>query len=181
MDASKPSDSTPPTDDVAVDDPAVDDEAPPIIEREPRQGPAHHVGAFLPMALGLLWVYFAFSSFPVGSLREPGPALWPVIVGIFVAVMSLNLWLTERDDTEYEQFTNRSKLVALGAAATAIFIVIYTYVGFIEGGFLLMLFWCRFLGKETWRLSLIVAAAASLLGYLIFGELLGVPLPSAIL
>jgi putative tricarboxylic transport membrane protein len=176
MDASKPSDATPSSPDVAVDD-----DLPPIIERHPRQGPAHHVGAFLPMVLGLLWVYFAWSSFPLGDLREPGPALWPVIVGIFIAVISLNLWLTERDDTEYEQFTSKSKLVALGAAATAVFIVIFTYVGFIEGGFLLMLFWCRFLGKETWRLSLVVAAATSVLGYLIFGELLGVPLPSAIL
>ncbi|SOD98996.1 tripartite tricarboxylate transporter TctB family protein [Blastococcus haudaquaticus] len=174
MDTSKPSDTTPPA---AARGPVDDEDLPPIIERVPRQGPAHHVGALLPLLLGLLWVYFAYSSFPLGDLREPGPALWPVIVGIFTALISLNLWLTERDDTEYEPFTSRSKLVPLGAIATAIFIVIYTYVGFLVAGFLLMAFWVRFLGRETWRLSLVVAAATSLLGYLIFGELLGVPLP----
>ncbi len=175
MDMSKPSDTTTPaTDKVAVDE----EDLPPIIERQPRQGPAHHVGALLPLVLGLLWIYFAYASFPLGGLREPGPALWPVIVGAFTAAISLLLWLTERDDTEYEQFTSRSKLVALGALATAVFVLIYTYVGFLVAGFLLMLFWVRFLGRETWRLALIVAAATSLLGYLIFGELLGVPLPS---
>ena len=179
MDASKPSDTTAPADTApSTNAAAVDDDLPPIIERVPRQGPAHHVGALLPMALGILWVYFAASSFDLGGLRQPGPALWPVMVGLFTAAMALLLWLTERDDTEYEQFTSRSKLVALGAAATAVFIVIYTYVGFLVAGFLLMAFWTRFLGRETWRMALIVAAATSLVGYLVFGELLGVPLPS---
>lgn len=40
-------------------------------------------------------------------------------------------------------------------------------------GFLLRLFWTRFLGKESWRRSRIVAASTSLLGYLIFGERAG--------
>ena len=173
MDTPMPSDSTPST-----DDPAVDDDTPPIIERVPRQGPGHHIGALVPFALGLIWVYSAFSSFDLGGLRDPGPALWPVVVGVFTAAMGLLLWLTERDDTEYEQFTSKWKLVALGVVATAIFIVLYTYVGFLVAGFLLMAFWCRYLGKESWRMSLIVAASSSILGYEIFGELLGVPIPS---
>jgi putative tricarboxylic transport membrane protein len=172
MDVSKPSTSP------STDDPAVDDEPPPIIERVPRQGPGHLVGALLPMVLGLLWVYFAYSSFSLGGLRQPGPGLWPVMVGAFVALISLVLLLTERDDTEYEPFTSKWKHVASGVLATAVFIVLYTYVGFLVAGFLLMFFWARFLGKESWRLSLIVAASTSLLGFLIFGELLGVPLPA---
>ena len=173
MDASKPSDGNPSTTVPAVDD----DDTPPIIEHAPRQGPGHLVGALLPLVLGVLWIWFAYSSFPLGGLREPGPALWPVIVGVFVALISLTLLLTERDDAEYEPFTSKGKLVAAGALATAVFIMIYTYVGFLVAGFLLMFFWCRFLGRESWRLSLIVAASTSLLGFLIFGELLGVPLP----
>jgi len=179
MDTPKPSDSSPSTDDPAVDNPAVEDEdTPPIIERVQRQGPGHHIGALVPLALGLVWVYSAVSSFDLGGLRDPGPALWPVVVGVFTAAMGLLLWLTERDDTEYEQFTSKWKLVVLGAVATAVFIVIYTYVGFLVAGFLLMAFWCRHLGKESWRLSLIVAASSSILGYMIFAELLGVPIPS---
>ncbi|HYH32924.1 MAG TPA: tripartite tricarboxylate transporter TctB family protein [Pseudonocardia sp.] len=136
------------------------------------------ISALLPIGLGLLWIVSAVMSFPLGSLGEPGPALWPVIVGVLLVVMSLVLLLTERDGEDYEPFTRRSRLVALGVTSTAIFIVVFEYVGFLAAGFLLMLFWTRFLGRESWRLSLLVSAGTALAFYQIFGPMLGVPLPS---
>jgi putative tricarboxylic transport membrane protein len=163
---------------VDTSDPKTDTDSDPLlVEKTPRPGRAHHVGALVPFALGSVWVGFANASFSLGDLREPGPALWPTMVGGFLAAMSVILWLTERDDTEYEPFVKKSKFVALGAISTAVFIVIYENLGFLVGGFLLMLFWCRYLGRESWRLSLVVSAATAVLGYLVFGELLGVPLP----
>lgn len=138
------------------------------------------IDAFLPLVLGVLWVVYALQSFPLGGLSEPGPALWPVIVGVLLAVLSVILLLTE-DTEDHEPFTRKARLVALGVVSTAVFIVIFEQVGFVVAGFLLLLFWMRYLGRESWKLSLIVAAGVTLVFYYVFGPLLGVPLPSRFL
>ena len=140
----------------------------------------HRLGALVPLALGLVWIVSALKSFPLGNLSNPGPALWPVITGTVLALTSMILLVTERENDEYEPFTKRSALVALGAASTAVFIVMFEEIGFVIAGFLLMLFWCRQLGHETWRLSLAVSAGVALFFYEVFGPLLSVPLPSGI-
>lgn len=138
------------------------------------------VDALIPFVLGVLWVAYAVASFPLGGLHEPGPALWPVIVGVLLVAMSVILFVTE-DTEDHEPFTARSRFVALGALSTAVFIVLFEQVGFVVAGFLLLLFWARYLGRESWRLSVAVAAGVTLAFYYVFGPLLNVPLPGGLL
>ena len=140
----------------------------------------HRLGSLIPLALGLVWIVYALKSFPLGGLSNPGPALWPVMTGAVLALTATVLLVTERDNDDYEPLTKKSVLVALGAGSTAVFIVLFEQVGFIVAGFLLMLFWCRKLGHESWRLSLAVSAGVVLLFYEVFDPLFGVPLPSGI-
>lgn len=136
------------------------------------------LGALLPLALGLVWMVYALMSFPFGRLNQPGPALWPTFVAGFLVVASLALLLTERDDEDYEPFTERWRVVALGAASIASFIVLMELVGFPLAAVLVLVFWCRFLGKESWRLSVTVGVAGTATFFVVFGLLLGVPLPT---
>lgn len=138
----------------------------------------HRLGALIPLVLGLVWIVYGLMSFPLGQLNRPGPAMWPTIVGAFLVVTSLVLLLTQQSKEDYEPLTKRWPRVALGASSVGAFIVLYELVGFIVAAILMLVFWCRYLGSESWRLSGTVAVAGSLGFYAIFGLLLGVPLPA---
>jgi putative tricarboxylic transport membrane protein len=151
--------------------------APALRRPAPRAVAMHRLGALIPLALGLVWIVYALTSFPLGQLNRPGPAMWPTVVGTGLVVTSVVLFFKERDNSDYEPFTRQSGRVALGAGSVAVFIILYGLVGFIVASFLLLTFWCRYLGRESWRLSLTVAGAVTLVFYVLFGQLLGVPLP----
>ncbi len=138
----------------------------------------HRLGALVPLALGLLWIAYALTSFPLGQLNRPGPAMWPTIVGTVLVMTSLVLFFTGQDKEDQEPFTTRWPMVAMGAGSIGAFIVLYEVAGFIVGAILVLLFWCRYLGSESWRLSVTVAVAGAGGFYAIFGLLLGVPLPA---
>jgi putative tricarboxylic transport membrane protein len=143
----------------------------------PRKQAAIHrwISIAVPLALGAGWAGYAITAFRVGRFSAPGPALWPLIVGSLLMVLSLVRILVDRDTTGYEPYRRTSALVAVGAGVTGVFIVAFTLIGFLISCFVLVLFWTRTLGGESWRLSLIVATSSAVALQLIFGTLLGVP------
>lgn len=141
----------------------------------------YRLGALIPLTVGLLWLAYALLALPLGTPNNPGPALWPVVVACLLTLISTVLLITERSNAEYEPLTKRSISVALGVGSTATFIILFGMIDFIIAAFLLITFWCKYLGRETWLLSLGIAATTSLAFYALFGMLLGVPLPSLLL
>ncbi|MGH1561407.1 tripartite tricarboxylate transporter TctB family protein [Mumia sp. DW29H23] len=112
----------------------------------------------------------------VGTLSAPGPALWPTIVAALLAVTCLVGFALDLTAGE-EPFERGSFRVAAAAVALYLFIVLFTYTGSILAGFVLLTFWLKALAKESWRLSLTVAALGSLASYFLFVGLLGVVFP----
>jgi putative tricarboxylic transport membrane protein len=145
-------------------------------ERDRRQAAIHRwVSIAVPLTLGAGWSGYAVTAFRVGGFTDPGPALWPLIVGSLLMVLSLVRMLADRETTGYEPYRRASLLVAVGAGVTGVFVVAFTLAGFLVSGFAFVLFWTRILGGERWRVSLIVASGSAIALQLVFGTLLGVP------
>lgn len=141
----------------------------------------YRLGSIVPLLLGVFGLCYSYFLLPLGRLTNPGPGLWPFIVSAFIVLASLILLVTDRDREDYERFTARTRYVGLGIVSIGLFIVLFKQIGFIIPGFLTLVFWLRFLGKESWRMTLIVSVLVTIGFYLLFVTLLGIPLPEDIL
>ena len=83
-------------------------------ERPPAGGPAYQVvGALVALALGLGGAILAY-GYGLGSLRRPGPGLWPFIVSLVLIGLSVALLIVGRHLTDSEAFTRSSLQPARG-------------------------------------------------------------------
>jgi putative tricarboxylic transport membrane protein len=112
-----------------------------------------------------------------GSLADPGPGLWPLIVSCLSAVGALGLVLPSRTPEDSEPFTRSSRQVAAAVAGMVGYALLFPHTGFTLPAFLLLLAWIRVLGGERWAVAVTVAAAASAGFFCLFALMLDVPLP----
>lgn len=134
----------------------------------------------IPLLIALFAGYYSLTSLSLGELTEPGTGLWPFIVSGLLFLSSVALLATELNDDDYERFTSNAWVVALGTLSVGLFILLLGRIGFIVPGFLTLVFWLRFLGRESWRSTLIISVLSIAGFYLLFVMLLGIPLPSGI-
>ena len=140
----------------------------------------YRIGSLAPLSLGVVCLIYSY-TLSLGRITSPGPGLWPFIVSAVIVVASCVLLFTERSGEDYEPFTRRTWLVVVGAVSAAVFIYLFQWFGFIVPGFLTLVFWLRFLGKESWVMTLSIAALVTAVFYLLFATLLGIPLPESVL
>jgi hypothetical protein len=113
----------------------------------------------------------------VGSARTPGTGTWPLLVSIVLVALGLGLLALTGRTRDAERFTGSSRLV-LAALATMIgFVAVVGVIGFEIPATLLMFVWLRFLGRESWRMSIITSLATVVAFYVVFVGLLAVPIP----
>lgn len=149
-------------------------------ERPPAGGPAYQVvSALLVLALGLAAAALAH-GYGLGSLRRPGPGLWPFVVSVLVVVLSVVLLATGRHLDDTEKFTRSSLLVLVGAVSFVALGVLLPLVGFEIPAVALGIVWLRFLGGESWRSTIVISVATTAVFYLLFLYALSVPLPHLI-
>ncbi|WP_219463927.1 tripartite tricarboxylate transporter TctB family protein [Nonomuraea rhizosphaerae] len=116
------------------------------------------------------------SRLPLGTLTDPGPGLWPLAVALATALASLAVIVTDVPD-DYEGLAGGGRRIAVAVAAVAVLVVLFTTAGFILSGLACFVFWLRFLGRESWRLTAIVSAGGVGVLYVLFALVLRVPLP----
>ena len=149
-------------------------------ERPPSGGPAYQViGALVAAAVGVGGAVMAY-GYGLGSLHEPGPGLWPFVVSVVIAVLSMLLLVVGRGLDDAEKFTRGSVLAVIGAITFAAFAVLLPVIGFEIPALLLCVIWLRFLGGETWRSTLVVSVLTVAAFYALFLYGLGIPLPHLI-
>lgn len=168
----------------------VEAEVPAPLE-EPRPGGRVQaaVAGAVPLALGgfAAWLSFGLN---VGSLTDPGPGLWPLIVaGLLVAcgagVIAVEVVnggkATEGEAAgDTEAFTRGTVGVVAAAAGLVVYASLFEVVGFEIPTVLLLFVWLRLLGRESWRGSAVIAVAVTAAAYALFILGLGVPLPHLI-
>lgn len=115
-----------------------------------------------------------------GTLAEPGPGLFPLLVGTLMCAASLLcLWpaIAESNAARFALRGNAARLTAL-VAVFALFIYLLPRVGFILPSMLLQAVTLQIFGmRGLWR-RLAVAAAITAAAVLIFETLLGVRFPT---
>ena len=149
-------------------------------ERPPAGGPAYQVvAAAALLVLGLVAAYLAH-GYGLGSLRRPGPGLWPFIVSVLVAVLAVVLRAVGRRLSDTERFTRSSLLVLVGAATFVGLGVLLPVIGFEIPAVLLGIVWLRFLGGESWRSTIVISVLTTAAFYGLFLYALSVPLPHLI-
>jgi putative tricarboxylic transport membrane protein len=113
----------------------------------------------------------------LGTLAEPQAGLWPFLVAL-VVIASAAVLVVVDDPEDYEAWTGGSGRVLAGAVALLLFVGIFQTLGFIVPAALFLFVWLRFLAKESWRVSAVVAAGGALSVFVVFQTVLGVRFPA---
>jgi hypothetical protein len=146
-------------------------------ERPPHAGPLANVAAGVVTALlGVAGVAMSLSM-GIGTPERPEAGMWPLIISLVMAVLSVALLLFGRKTLDAEAFSSSSLQVAAGVGTLIGFVLVIGLTGFEIPTLLLTFFWLRFLGKETWRMSILLSAIVTAAFYLTFVVALSVPIP----
>jgi putative tricarboxylic transport membrane protein len=137
------------------------------------------VAALVPLAIGVVAGIMSW-NLGVGTLPAPGPGMWPLVVSIAMVVASAVLVLQSRPRGDEERFTKDVVVVAVAAASLVAYAFLFELVGFEIPTVALLVLWLKGLGRESWRLTAVVAIVATAALYLLFITALGVSLPHII-
>ncbi len=136
------------------------------------------------MVLGIFYVIEAF-SFGMGKMRRPGPALFPVCVGILFSLSALGTGIDAIRNPSQKKLElpkgpyGRNLLLIM--ASTLGYAIVFSFSGYLLAGALLTLAALHSMGVRAWVYKVGVAIAMTLASYLLFEIVLGVPLPKGIL
>lgn len=135
--------------------------------------------AVLFLVIGSGQIYMSL-ALPRGTLAEPGPGVFPLLVGVLMSASSLAclvLAALERNPVRSDLLADAARPAVL-VAALAVFLVLLPRVGFILPSLLLQMITLQVFGmRGVWR-RLAVAAATTAAAVLLFETLLGVQFPT---
>ncbi|MDX2246812.1 MAG: tripartite tricarboxylate transporter TctB family protein [Bacteroidia bacterium] len=118
-------------------------------------------------------------TFPVLDGGHPGPALFPRLIALLMALAGGGLIFSksvkrENETHAYEFSGDHFRLLGF-LAGTALIPLLYEFAGMLPGiGGIVLL--AAFLFRVRWWVGVLAAAGTTLIIYGIFGRLLGVPL-----
>ncbi len=148
--------------------------------RPPEGGLAYQVvGAVVALVIGVAGAVLA-SSYGLGSLREPGPGLWPFVISLVIVGLSVLLLVVGRHLHDTEAFTHSSWQPVIGVVTFLALGALMPVIGFELPALAMCIVWLRFLGGETWRSTVVVSVATVAAFYLLFLYGLRIPLPHLI-
>jgi putative tricarboxylic transport membrane protein len=113
----------------------------------------------------------------VGSLTDPGPGLWPLIVSAVLVLTGAAVAVRPGDDADVEPIGREAGVVVLACLSLLAYTAVITTVGFELPTVLLLAFWLRVLGSEPWRTTAAVSVGVTAVVYAVFIVALGVALP----
>lgn len=146
----------------------------------PPAGRAVRLAATLvPLGLGAGCLIYSL-SLGVGTLIEPEPGFWPVIVSGVLLICSAVLLVSGHGQDNLEGFTRSSIGIAVGLASLVAFVSVFSMIGFELACLGLFAFWLKVLGRESWTVTVLTSAGFTVAFHLLFVELLGAPLPRLI-
>lgn len=149
-------------------------------DRPPPGGVGYQLaGAVAGLTVGVVAAVLSY-GYGLGTLREPGPGLWPFAIGVTIALLSAALLVVGRGLTDSERFTRSSWLPAFGLLTFVVLAVLMPLVGFEIPSLALCMVWLRFLGGESWRSTIVVSVCTVAAFYAVFLYALRIPLPHLI-
>lgn len=127
-----------------------------------------------------VFVVHAGRDLEVKSLQDPGPGMWPLIVAVVMGVTGALLILRDIPE-DYERWNRQSVRVLAAIVMLAAFVWLFPTLGFLVSAVLILFLWMKVLGRESWRLSLVLSTAGALVLNYIFVDLFSVPFPPGLI
>jgi putative tricarboxylic transport membrane protein len=110
-----------------------------------------------------------------GSLTDPGPGLWPLVVS--AVLVSTGAAVAVRPGDEAETIGRDAWAVVVACVSLVAYTAVIGAVGFELPTAILLAFWLRVLGGEPWRTTVVVSVGVTVVAYVVFILALGVALP----
>ena len=145
------------------------------------------IAGLVGLLLSLAYGQQAWTKLPMGQIRQPGAAVFPLIVAALMAISSLMILFEERKSLDSMEgplgLPSGSGLRRLlGAVATLVGYVLMAYlVGHLIASILLSLALVHLINPGSWVRTVVIGLAISLSTYGLFVSMLGVPLPRGVL
>ena len=136
---------------------------------------------FFMLAVG---AFIESMKLPFGTVSAPAAGFFPTILAVLLALTSLFIFVDalrgSHDDVPLGEPLKWKKIL-LTLGSLLVFGLVFERLGYLLATFLFILFLLRAVERQSWGLALSVALSASLVSYIIFGLLLGTPLPAGLL
>lgn len=120
-------------------------------------------------------------TYPLGTVSNPGPGLWPTMGAILMVGSSITLLLRERPSEEYEPVSLNGLSVLAGMGLIIGSSAVLPATGLVISLALLITLWIKLLGRESWAIALVVGIVGAVVIYIVFDLLLGIPFPRDVL
>ncbi len=137
---------------------------------------------FLLLVLGLVISIISW-GYGFGSLRQPGPGLYPFFIGVAIAVFSLFILISALRSTTSKPLLDKegARTLVLMTATFCLWIVAMPLLGYVVVTLLATYAFCKIMKLEGWRRPLAVSGGTALFIYLLFDYWLYIDLPRGIL
>ena len=137
---------------------------------------------FFLLFLGLVISIISW-GYGFGSLRQPGPGLYPFFVGAAIAIFSVFLLISELRSATSKPVLDkeRAKTLILMTATFCLWILVMPVLGYVPVTLVATFSFCKVMKLEGWRKPLAVSGGTALFIYLLFDYWLYIDLPRGIL
>ena len=142
------------------------------------------IGGIILFIFGVMTALLSLQM-PIGTFRAAGTGLFPLILGIFLILLSgaflLNLYLREKKELGRKQpemeahGSARNVILFLGTMALATLFL--NPLGYPLVSFLLMVALLRTLGTRRWTFNILLSLVTAAASYFLFVGWLKIPLP----
>ncbi|MFC0628127.1 tripartite tricarboxylate transporter TctB family protein [Kribbella deserti] len=146
-------------------------------DRPPHAGPVSQLSAAIVTTLIGVAGLAGSLRLGLGELTAPGPGLWPFVISVVITSLSVVLAFVGRQAKDTEKFSRASVQTAVAIATLVLLALALPVIGFEIPSLALTFVWLRFLGKESWRSSIVISLGTVIAFYVLFVLLLQIPLP----
>ncbi|GMQ74967.1 MAG: hypothetical protein BMS9Abin01_0210 [Gammaproteobacteria bacterium] len=149
--------------------------------------------AELAMALlmGVFSLYLMYKSaeLPIGWIPDEGPGggAWPFWLAVMMLLSCVGIivnWARRKGviAVSEEPFIERGVLIDVGLVALALIVTVglFSFIGVYGALPLFLLFYLRFLGNHSWRLSILFAVLIPIITFFFFEITLKITLPKGV-
>jgi putative tricarboxylic transport membrane protein len=142
------------------------------------------------LVTSILFLMFTLGAFiesmklPFGRVSAPAAGFFPAVLAVLLALTSLFIFveaLRGSHDHVAQGEPLKWKKILLTLGSLLVFGFVFERLGYLLATFFFIIFLLRAVERQSWRLTLSVALSASLVSYIVFGLLLGTPLPTGFL
>ena len=143
-----------------------------------------------PVAGGMIFLFGLITTLlslkmPVGTFRMAGAGMFPLLLGIFLMILSGAFVLRILFQGKEEQVEKEASIDAAGSpmqlilflATMALATLLFNRLGYPLISFLLMLALLRILGMKRWGPNILISVVTAVGSYLLFVKWLSIPMP----